>query len=186
MSSNHYSVTFKKVTKLADNVGENQIELALALAELEALEPGSVAGIAKTRPKARRKLYYLLKVGKWLKPIGQPHSRYAKIGWTKLAILAEHAEKHPGKVAARAGLARAEQCIAKQLPSVLNGAPMPEPKEQTQHNIYLRLTPMEYGVFEFILLKYGAVKLGKGKGKGKGLVGKEKALMNLLANVPFA
>ena len=131
--------------------------------------------------------YYLLKVGRWLNPIGQPHSRYAKIGWTKLAILAEHSQKHPGKVAARAGLARAEHCTAKQLPEVLNGSPLaPNPKEKTHHSVFFRLTPTEYEVLEGILVKYGAVKLGKGNGKGKGLVGKEEALMNLMANVLFA
>jgi hypothetical protein len=119
--------------------------------------------------------------------IGQPHSRYAKIGWTKLAILAEHSEKHPGKVAARAGFGRAENCTAKQLPAILDGSPLaPNPKEKTHHSVFLRLTPVEYGLFESILLKYGAVKLGKGNGKGKGLVGKEEALMNLLVNVLFA
>ena len=44
----------------------------------------------------------------------------------------------------------------------------------------------EYEVFESILLKYGAVKLGNGNGKGKGLVGKEEALMNLLGIVSAA
>jgi hypothetical protein len=183
MASKPSSAAFKKVAKLADNVNENRIELALALADLEEKTPGSVADFAKTRPKARRMLYYLLKVGRWLKPVGQPHSRYAKIGWTKLAILAEHSAKHPGKVAARAALARAEHCTAKQLPAVLDGNPLaPYVTEKTHHSVFLRLTPVEYGIFETILLKYGAMKLGKGNGKGKGLIGKEEALMNLLAN----
>ena len=122
-------------------------------------------------------------MGKWLKPIGQPHSRYAKIGWTKLAILAEHSEKHPGKVAARAALARAEHCTAKQLPEFLNGSPLaPNPNGKTHHSVIFRLTPKDYEVLEGILVNNGAVKLGKGNGKGKGLVGKEEALMNLLVN----
>lgn len=55
-------------------------------------------------------------------------------------------------------------------------------------SVFLRLTPKEYGLFETILVKYGAVKLGNGngKGKGKGLVGKEKALMDLLVDVLFS
>ncbi len=186
MASKQSSAAFKNVAKLLDDVDENRIELALALVALEEKKPGSIADLAKTRPKARRMLHYLLKVGRWLKPIGQPHSRYAKIGWTKLAILAEHSEKHPGKVAARAALARAEHCTAKQLPAVLNGAPVPKRKEKTHHSVFLRLTPEEYGLFESILLKHGAIKLGGGNGKGKGLVGKEEAIMNLLVNVLFA
>jgi hypothetical protein len=181
------SAALKKVLKLTDDVSENRIELALALAELEEKKPGSIVDLAKTRPKDRRMFYYLLKVGKWLKPIGQPHSRYAKIGWTKLAILAEHSEKYPGKMVARTALARAENCTAKQLPSVLNGDPFaPNPNGKTHHSVIFRLTPKDYEVLEGILVNNGAVKLGKGKGKGKGLVGKEEALMNVLANVPFA
>jgi hypothetical protein len=182
MTSKPNSAAFKKVAKLADDVSENRIELALALADLEEKRPGSLVDLAKTRPKARRKLYYLLKVGRWLKPIGQPHSRYAKIGWTKLAILAEHSTKHPGKGLARAGLAFAEQCTAEQLPAVLGGAPVPKPKEK-HHSVFFRLTPADYKVFEAVLIEHGAIKLGSGNGKGKGLVGKEEALLNLLVSV---
>ena len=88
---------------------------------------------------------------------------------------------------ARTALARAENCTTKQLPAVLDGNPLaPYTKEKTHHSVFLRLTPVEYEVFESILLKYGAVKLGKGNGKGKGLVGKEEALMDLLIDVLVA
>ncbi len=187
MATKRPSAALKRVLKLADNVSENRIELALALADLEEKKPGSVADVASTRPKERRKLYYLLKVGKWLKPIGQPVSRYARIGWTKLAIVAEHAADHPGKLAARAALARAEKCTAKELPAVLDGEPVPERKDKMR-SVLLRLTPKQYEVFEKTLRKHGgAFKLGKGTGKkGKGLVGKEEALMTVLAKVSAA
>src|SRR5271157_5226054 len=185
MATKQPSAALKKVLKLADNVSENRIDLALALADLEEKKPGSVADIARTRPKERRMLYYLLKVGRWLKPIGQPTSLYASIGWTKLSILAEHSANHPGKLPARAALARAEQCTVKQLPAVLNGAPVPKRKEKTHHSVFLRLTSDQYKVFEAVLRDHGgAIKLGKGTGKkGKGLVGKEEALVKVLAKV---
>lgn len=188
MATKQFSAALKKVVELADNVSENRIELALALADLEEKKPGSVAEVAKTRPKTRRKLYYLLKVGRWLKPIGQPTSRYAKIGWTKLAIVAEHSANHPGKLHARTGLACAEKCTVKQLPAVLNGAPAPKRKEKTHHSVFLRLTRDQYAVFEAILREHGdAIKLGEGTGKkGKGLVGKEEALMKVPAKVSAA
>ncbi len=61
---------------------------------------------------------------------------------------------------------------------------VPKPKEETHHSVFLRLTPKEYEVFESVLLTCGAVKLGK----GEGLVGIEKALMDLLgvASAAFA
>jgi len=180
MATMRPSAALKKVLKLADTANENRIELALALCELEDVKPGSVAELVRTRPRERRKLYYLLDVGKWLRPTGQPMSRYAAIGWTKLAILAEHARHHPGKVSARKGLIYAEQCTAKELPAVLDGAPPPGKGKKTHHSIHLRLTQEQYEVFEAVLIKHGATKLGKGTGKGKGLVGMEEALKKAL------
>ena len=170
----------KKVLKLADTANENRIELALALCELEEAKPGSVADLVKKRPKERRTLYYLLDVGKWLAPIGQSIARYSEIGWTKLALVAEHCRKHPGTMAARKGLALAENYTASQLPAVLKGGLKPKTGEKTHHSIMLRLTPDQYEVFETVMKKYGATKLGKGAGKGKGLVGKEEAIMKIM------
>jgi hypothetical protein len=141
---------------------------------------GSVADLVRARPRERRKLYYLLDVGKWLRLMWEPMSRYAAVGWTKLAILAEHSRNHPGKVSARKGLTYAEQCTAKELPAVLGGAPLPEKGEKTHHSIHLRLTREQYRVFEAVVTTHGATKRGKGKGKGKGLLGKEKALTKAL------
>jgi hypothetical protein len=180
MTTKRPSAVLKKVLKLADTANENRVELALALCELEEAKPGSVADLVRTRPKERRKLYYLLDVGKWLAPVGQPISRYAKIGWTKLAVLAEFSRNRPGKVSALEGLALAEQCTAKQLPAVLDGAPLPEKGKKTHHSIHLRLTREQYRVFEAVMTTHGATKRGKGKGKGKGLLGKEKALTKAL------
>ena len=143
MASKPSSAAFKKVAKLADNVSENRIELALALATWRKRSQAASLMAAKTRPKERRMFYYLLKVGRWLKPIGQPHSRYAKIGWAELAILAEHSERHPHKWAARAGLARAEHCIAKELPEVLNGSPLAP--YQTERTSSQRIPPPDAG-----------------------------------------
>jgi len=140
MATKRPSAMLKKVLKLADTANENRIELALALCELEEAKSVSVADLVRTRPRERRKLYYLLDVGKWLRPAGQPMSRYAEIGWTKLAILAEHSRNHPGKVSARKGLTYAEQCTAKELPAVLDGAPLPQKGKKSHHSIHLRLT----------------------------------------------
>jgi hypothetical protein len=180
MATKRPSAVLKKVLKLADSVNENRIELALALCELEEAKSGSVAELVRTRPRERRKLYYLLDVGKWLRLTRESMSRYAAIGWTKLAILAEHASNHPAKVSARKGLTYAEQCTAKELPAVLDGAPLPEKGKKSHHSIHLRLTPTQYKVFETALLKFGA----KRPKKGRGLVNKENALTKALRALP--
>jgi hypothetical protein len=162
MATKRPSALFKKVLKLADTANENRIELALALRELEEAEPGRVAQLVRTRPKERRKFYYLLDVGKWLRPVGVPTSRYAAIGWTKLAILAEYSRNHPGKVSARKGLIYAELCNAKQLPAVLAGAPLPEKGEKTHHSIHLRLTRRQYEVFAAAMKEFKATPARRG------------------------
>jgi hypothetical protein len=89
-------------------------------------------------------------------------SRYAAIGWTKLSILAEHSRNHPGKVSARKGLTYAEQCTAKELPAVLDGAPLPEEGKKTHHSIHLRLTPRQYKVFAAAMGEFEATPAGRG------------------------
>ncbi|MGD0563094.1 MAG: hypothetical protein ABSA66_08385 [Roseiarcus sp.] len=161
--------------KLADATNENRIELALALCELEEAKPGSVADLVRTRPRERRKLYYLLDVGRWLRPTGQPMSRYSKIGWTKLAVLAEHSRNRPGTVSARKGLDYAEQCTAKELPAVLEGAPLPEKGKKTHHSVHLRLTRTQYRVFAAAMGEFEATPAGRG------FADKERAITKALA-----
>ena len=155
----------------------NRIELAIALCELEEAKPGSIADLVKTRPRERRKLYYLLDVGKWLQPLGRPMSRYASIGWTKLSILAEYSRNHPGKLSARKGLTLAEQCTARGLPEVLAGAPRPKKGAKTHHSIHLRMTREQYRVFEIVIRRHGATRVRRGRGYS----GQEKALTEALA-----
>jgi len=162
MATKRPSAVLKKVLKLADTTNENRIELALALCELEEAKPGSVADLVRTRPRERRKLYYLLDVGRWLRPIGQPMSRYAAIGWTKLAVLAEFSRNHPGEVSAGKGLDYAEQCTAKELPAVLDGAPLPEKGKKSHHSVHLRLTPRQYKVFAAAMSEFKATPARRG------------------------
>jgi hypothetical protein len=183
MASKPAPAGLKRALKLLDTPSVDRIELALELAKLENANKGSVAELTKFRPpEERRMLYYLLDVGRWLAPIGQPISRYAAIGWTKLAILAEHSKKHPGKIAARAGLAYAEKCTVMQLPAVLGGAPLPQKGKKTHHSLNLSLTSKQYELFETALKKHGAIKVTK----GKGLQNKEAALIALIRKAQAA
>lgn len=59
----------------------------------------------------RRTLYYILDLGTWLRPLKLPKPRLAAIGWTKLAIIAEHLKKHPA-MPVRKALAYAETFTA--------------------------------------------------------------------------
>lgn len=86
MATKQPSAALTKVLKLADNVSENRIELALALADLEEKKPGSIADLAKTRPKERRMLYYLLKSADGSSPWGsRPHVTRELVGPSSLS-----------------------------------------------------------------------------------------------------
>ena len=165
------SAAVKRITKLLDTPNENRIDLALALAKLEEAKPGTLAALGNARPSERRTLYYLLDVGRWLTPLGQPKSRLARIGWTKLAILAEYS----GPLSPHSLLAQAEKHTAAELPAILKAglhAKVPEKRRA----VMLRLTNAQYAIFEAAVLAHGAVKAGK----GKGLVDKEAGLIAAL------
>jgi len=175
MAPKHPSGVLNRIAKLLDTPREDWIELALRLAKLEDAKPGSVADLGSARPSERRKLYYLLSVGRWMTPIGQPKSRFARIGWTKLAILAEYT----GPLAARSLLAHAEKHTAAELPAILkmgSSARVPEKRRV----VTLRLTARQYQVFETAVLAHGAAKAGR----GRGLANKEVGLLAALRKLP--
>src|SRR5664279_4957765 len=61
----------------------------------------------------------LLAVGRWLTPLGKTKSRLARIGWTKLSILADYS----GPLSRRSLLAHAEKHTAAELPAILKAGP---------------------------------------------------------------
>ena len=169
------TATRKLVKRFLESADERPIEFALALAKWAANDGGKVMDLARDRPAMRRRLYYLMEVGRWLMPLKLTMPRLAQIGWTKLQIVADHIKKHPTMSASKA-LAYAETYTAAQLPAILKGGPEPLQGARTHHAIMLRLTPAQYKVFEAVLLKHGATK----QKAGRGLVNKENAVTEVM------
>ena len=88
---------------------------------------------------------------------------------TKAAIVVENSEPEDVEEA----LALAETCTVKELPALLKGSP----RKAKARTVLLRLTPRQYHQFEAVMLANGARR----PKKGRGLSGKERALMNALA-----
>jgi hypothetical protein len=162
------------VQELAAKDDDSMFELAEALTELWA-HPKPPEGDRPTLEElidltkmSRRTIFYLLKVWRRFADLGVPRDRLVRIGWTKLAVIAENYD--PGTV--DAALVLAETCVAKELPRRLRGG-NDRGKIRTVH---LRLTPRQHEDFEAVLLANGA-RRPKNR---RGLARKEDALMRAL------
>lgn len=176
MAGNGRSAARRRIEQLAAKSNGTPMKLAGALAALGSEAPEIVEGVAKGKRISRRALFYHLKIGRMLSHLGVPPSRLAAIGWTKLAIIAQHfkdyEEGEERDALVLQALSDAEHYTAKELPAILNG----EPPKAKVHSIHLRLTPRQYGVFAAAMSKYGA----KPMKRGRGFADKEKALTKAL------
>lgn len=150
----------------ADSKG-SVVDLALALASARDEERGALQKFAK-KPGKLRKAYYLAEVGGKLKQIPVRKARLKKIGWTKLQIIAKYLSRENAEEL----FALAERHTSYQLKALMRGA---EPQIKT-HCVLLYYTPEQYAKFEEAILSHG------GERSGRGLIGKEAAIMNLIAS----
>ncbi len=163
----------KKIQRLAARTDGNSLELAEALCEARALPKTNEAGwltfadLVEITKLSRRTLNYLISVWKRFGDLDIPRDRLARVGWTKLSIIAKKCD--PGDELQALDIA--ETCTAKELPALLKGA-RPRAKKRT---VLLRLTPGQYEDLEQVLLAQGASRPTRGK-KNWGLAGKEAAL----------
>ena len=176
MSRRSAAALIKKAQTLAAKGDGSMLELAEVVWDLRAL-PKPPDGDRLTLDElavrinlSRRALCYLLKVWETFSDLGISRDRLIRIGWTKLAVIAENSEPEVMEKA----LALAETATAKELPDLLKGAP-PKAKART---VQLHLTPRQYDQFESVLLANGARR----PRKGRGLSGKERALMRALGH----
>jgi hypothetical protein len=161
----------KRVETLATQGDDSMIELAEALADLRAIskpERPTFDDLVDLTKLSRRTIFYLLKVWGSVSDFDIPRERLARVGWTKLAVIAENCE--PDEV--EQALDLADRYTAKELPALLQGD-APKRKART---VLLRLTPQQHARFEAVLLANGARR----PKRGRGLSGKEKALMKAL------
>jgi hypothetical protein len=173
MAGRNTAVLKKRVQTLAAE-GDNRVfELAEAMAKWRATpkppdgDRPTLDELVDLTKLSRRTIYYLLKVWQLVTDLGIPRDRPARIGWTKMAVLAENCE--PEEV--QDALDLAETYTAKELPAALKGR---APKYKA-HTVKLRLTPRQYNQFTAVLLANGARRP-----RGRGLSGMEKALMKAL------
>ncbi len=163
----------KKIQRLAAGTDDGRLELAEALCEARALprtpkgERPTLADLVEITKLSRRTLNYLISVWKRFGDLDIPRDRLARVGWTKLAIIAEHCD--PGDELQALDIA--QTCTAKELPALLKGTR----RTSKKRTVLLRLTPGQYEDFEQVLLAHGANRPTRGK-KNWGLAGKEAAL----------
>ena len=168
------AVLRKKVQALATTDDGAVFELAEAMSDLRALPSGdrpSQAELVEITKLSKRTVCYLLAVWSRFGDLGILRQRLVEVGWTKLAIIAEHCAAGEERKA----LTQAETCTAKELPALLKGGP----EKPKAHTVLLRLTPRQYENFETVLLAHGA----KRPKKGRGLARKEQALMKALRQI---
>ena len=175
MAAARTSALLKKVHTLAGAVNERPLELAEVLFNLRALgadaERPTFADLIELTKLSRRTLGYLISVWERFGDLDVPNERLSRVGWMKLAIIAEKCE--PGKEFE--GLALAETCTVKELPALLLG----KKKKPKMHSILLRLTDDQYRAFANVLVAHGA----KRPKRGRGVSGKERALMKALGQI---
>lgn len=168
----------KRIERLAKTPDDSPLELAQALAAARVL-PGppegdqpSIAELMELTGLSRRAIGYLIKVWERFGDLDIPRDSLVKIGWTKLAVVAENCA--PGEELDALNLA--EMHIAKDLPHILKDGSNPA----RRRTVLLRFTESGYRAFEAALLAHGA-KRPRGRKNAKGLAGKERALLRALA-----
>ena len=176
MVGRNVAALMKRAQTLAAKGDDSMIDLAEVVWELRALpkppdgDRPTLDELVDLTKLSRRAICYLLKVWQTFSALGIPRERLVRVGWTKLAVIAENSEPEEIEEA----LALAETATAKELPALLKGAP----RNAKARTVQLRLTPRQYDQFESVLLANGA-RRSRGE---RGLSGKEKALMKALGH----
>jgi hypothetical protein len=177
MTKSEVAALRRKIAALAQRPNTGVLELAEALAKARALsappegDRPSIADLMQLTDLSRRAIGYLIKVWQRFGTLDIPRDRLAKVGWTKLAVIAETCE--PGDELD--ALARAESSTVKDLPRHLKSGRKPG-KRRT---VLLRFTEDDHEIFEAILLAHGARR----PKRGRGLANKEKAVLRAMGRL---
>jgi hypothetical protein len=157
---------FNEALQLASGFDQNFVDLARTLRQLQDQDADLFARVLAARNMRPRKAYYLIEIDRRLSGLAIPKARLAKIGWTKLQLVAkfllpENYEHF---------LSLAEQHTVRQLKVILEGGvPAMVPMIAT-----FMLSPDDFGRLSTALLKHGARK------DGATIAGKEQALMKIV------
>lgn len=161
-----------KVIQLARAPALNFFDLAQLITALHDADLSSFGDIPAQTGMSRRRLYYLLAVGRLIKDTGLIKACAEEIGWTKLQIVARHLddEEQPAGDLLEPCLRLARETKAHSLAEALRRGRAPVRRRAV--TFYLSNgAKAELGE---ALLAFGATR------RGKGYSGKEKALIKLI------
>jgi len=157
----------QKAELIASFIGDNFIEAARYLREVQDEAPELFATVVKHTGIGMRKAYYLAEIDRRFRKLGVDRNRLRKIGWTKVQIIG----RHINKTNLEELLSLAEKHTAYELNALMRG----EQSHPDTRCVVLYFTPEQYETFEKAVLANGGVK------SGRGLLGKEEALAKALA-----
>jgi hypothetical protein len=160
----------RRAARLASEPALNFFELAGLIAALHDANPGTLRDLEESG-MGRRRLYYLLEVGRFIDQQGIRKAEADRVGWTKLRIVARHLrEADSSHDDVKACLELAVRTRAHSLAQVLRGRRVPRKRV-----VSFVLTTAEKAQLSEALLAYGAERWGR-----KGLKNKERALIKLV------
>ena len=146
------------------------LDLAVSLAALHQDEPENFPAMIGVAGISLRRLYYYRDVGRFVAQHAVSKANAESLGWTRLSIVARHAQDHPDATDAEVAgwLGLATHSTAHELPAALGAAERRSVKDRA---LLFRLSPEDYQMVENALLEHKAMR------RGKGLAGKEAALV---------
>ena len=165
--SESVNMLFEMACALANGPQDRFVEFADALRALDEVSPEAARALAAKVGLGRRKAYYLLEIADMRQRMAVPAERLRGIGWTKASLLARYLTPKNRE----ALLTLAETRTVRDLEILLAGGEV----SGDQHCVLLYFSAGQYTRLSKALLSFGAMKAGRG------LVGKEKALMKLIA-----
>lgn len=178
MSATTLKRLLSETVQLAQKPALNFFELATKLAKLHESDPSTLRDIPQQTGMSRRRLYYLLEVGRLLsdQQISKPEAE--AVGWTKLQIIARHLSRSEGAEGElRQFMKQAIDLPSRSLAQALRGEAVPD-----DCAVQFTLDKISKGELDEALLAYGAER------SGRGLIGREEALLRIvrvaLANSP--
>lgn len=151
---------------------------ARTLWEAHEQDRGFIREVEQISGIKRRALFYMLAVGRLIAEYHITEEQAERVGWTKLQIIADHAQNQAEKLSQHvmaANLHLALRTTANALPEALRQQGTSGEKYRT---LLFRLSADQYAHVEAALMAFGAGR------KGRGLTDKEEALVRLALSYP--
>jgi hypothetical protein len=164
----------RKVVKLANEPTLSFFDLAQALVELHGANRAALINMPSATGMSRRRMYYLLKVGKLLRDEGITRGIAETVGWMKLQIVARYwyTTDKPSPRPVTELLQLASKHKTRDLPAAINGK-----KVMRRRVVHFYLSTGARAELNEALIRYGAQQ------KRKRLTGKEAALIRIVRAV---